>query len=386
MKITKVEGVLLSAELAEEHIVRWSGGEMAIANSALVVIHTDEGITGIGDTYAGGWFYPEAAKAIVEHFAPLLIGEDPRDPTKLARMIWNKSLYWGRVGAGANAVSAIENALWDVAGQAAGLPVWQMLGGKVHDRIKVYASAGLQKPDAAVRDEMRSHLATGYRAVKIRVPTDIDAAVHKVRICREALGPGVELMVDAVMGSHPEPWQAKTAINFAHAIEEFDIAWLEEPCAGDDYEGYARVRKATRIPVSGGETSFGLGEFRHFFNYGSLDIAQPDACTSGGIVECKRICAAAAVHGVRIAPHAWGSGATVMANAHWAFTEPNVFVQEIPTWGFPLRDELLVEPIVLDADGCIAPPGAPGLGLKLTDDVRARYGYRPGGGATMRKG
>lgn len=386
MKITKVEGVLLSAELPEEHIVRWSGGEMAIANSALVVIHTDEGVTGIGDTYAGGWFYPEAAKAMVEHFAPLLIGEDPRDPTKLARMIWNKSLYWGRVGAGANAVSAIENALWDVAGQAAGLPVWQMLGGKVHDRIKVYASAGLQKPDTAVRDEMRAHLAAGYRAVKIRVPTDIDAAVHKVRICREALGPGIELMVDAVMGSHPEPWQAKTAIAFAHAIEEFDIAWLEEPCAGDDYEGYARVREATRILVSGGETSFGLGEFRHFFNYGSLDIVQPDACTSGGLVECKRICAAAAMHGVRIAPHAWGSGATVMANAHWAFTEPNVFVQEIPTWGFPLRDELLVEPIVLDADGCIAPPGAPGLGLKLTDDVRARYGYRPGGGATMRKG
>ena len=386
MKIIRVEGVLLSAELPEEHIVRWSGGEMAIANSALAVIHTDEGIIGVGDTYAGGWFYPEAAKAMVAHFDKLLVGRDPRDPIRLAREIWNKSLYWGRVGAGANAISAIENALWDIAGKAAGVPCWQLLGGKVHDRIKVYASAGLQKPDNAVRAEMQAHVQAGYRAVKIRVPTDLDAAVAKVALCREALGPDVELMVDAVMGSHPEPWDYKTAIRFADAIGEFDITWLEEPCAGDDYEGYARVRKATTVPVSGGETSFGLGEFRHFFNAGSLDIAQPDACTSGGIIECKRICAAAAMHGVRIAPHAWGSGATVMANVHWAFTEPNVFVQEIPTWGFPLRDALLIDPVRLDENGCIAPPTHPGLGIKLDDDIRAQFAYRPGGGATMRKG
>jgi L-alanine-DL-glutamate epimerase-like enolase superfamily enzyme len=372
MKITRVEGVLLSAELAPEHVVRWSGGEMAVANAALAVVHTDAGLTGVGDTYAGGWFYPKAAKVMIEHFAPLLLGEDPREPARLARTIWSKSLYWGRVGAGANAVSAIENALWDIAGQAAGVPAWRLLGGLAHDRLLLYASGGLEKPREAVIAEMKGYVAAGFKAVKIRVSTDLRRAIDKVRLCREALGPGVQLMVDAVMGSHPKPWDAKTAIRFARAIEQFDIAWLEEPCAGDDYAGYAAVRAATSIPISGGETSYGVSEFMHFLRAGALDIVQPDACTSGGMVECQRIAAAAAAHGVRVAPHAWGSAATIAANLHWAFTQPNVFVQEYPTWGFALRDALLAEPLAI-VDGHLLPPTAPGLGLRLTDELRAAF-------------
>lgn len=230
---------------------------------------------------------------------------------------------------------------------------------------------------------METHLADGFRAVKIRVSTDLARAVEKVRLCREVLGPSTRLMVDAVMGSHPDPWDAKTAIGFARAIEPFDIAWLEEPCGGDDYEGYARVRAATSIPISGGETSFGVGEFMHFLRAGALDIVQPDACTSGGIVECQRIATAAAAHGLKVAPHAWGSAATVTANVHWAFTQPNVMIQEYPAWGFPLRDALLAEPLDI-RDGFIHPPRQPGLGLVLTDDVRREFAWREGGGARMR--
>lgn len=383
MKITKVEGVLLSAELPPEHVVRWSGGEMQVANAALAVIHTDEGITGIGDTYAGGWFYPKAAKAMVEHFEPLLLGEDPREPGLLAQRIWSRSLYWGRVGAGANAVSAIENALWDIAGKARNLPAWMLLGGRLHERLMLYASGGLEKPRDAVIEEMRGYLAAGFKAVKIRVSTDLERAVEKVRLCREILGPDIQLMVDAVMGSHPQPWSAATAIRFAHSIEELDITWLEEPCAGNDYEGYAAVRKATTIPVSGGETSYGVTEFMHFLRAGALDIVQPDACTSGGMLECQRISIAAAAQGVRVAPHAWGSSATVAANLSWAFTQPNVFCQEYPTWGFPLHDALLAEPLPIE-DCYLMPPRTPGLGLILTDELRRRYAWREGGGARMR--
>jgi L-alanine-DL-glutamate epimerase-like enolase superfamily enzyme len=383
MKITRVEGVLLSARLAPEHVVRWSGGEMHIANAAMVMIHTDEGVTGLGDTYSGGWFYPKAAKAMIEHFEPLLLGEDPCDPARLARKLWTKSLYWGRVGASVNAISAIENALWDIAGKAAGLPVWKMAGGAVHERLMLYASGGLEKTREGTIAEMEGYRRDGFRAVKIRVSTDLDRAVAKVRLCREVLGPDIGLMVDAVMGSHPAAWDAKTAIRFANRVEEQDLTWLEEPCAGDDYEGYATVRAATTIPISGGETSFGLGEFRHFLDAGSLDIVQPDACTSGGIVECQRICAAAAMRGVRVAPHAWGSAATVTANLSWAFTQPNVFCQEYPTWGFPLRDALLVEPLPI-RDGYLWPPTVPGLGVGLTDDTRRRFAFIEGGGATMR--
>ncbi|MBI3454339.1 MAG: mandelate racemase/muconate lactonizing enzyme family protein [Candidatus Rokubacteria bacterium] len=385
MKITRVEGVLLSAPLPPEHIVRWSGGEIAVAHAALVQIHTDDGLTGLGDTYAGGWFYPEAAKALLEHFEPLLLGEDPREVARLAHGLWAKSQYWGRVGAAVNAISAIENALWDLAGKAHGVPVWQLLGGLAHRTLPIYASGGLEKPREQTIAELRGYLAQGCCAVKIRVSTDLALAVEKVRLCRETLGPEVQLMVDAVMGSHPEPWSAKDAIQFARAIEPYGIAWLEEPCAAYDVEGYAAVRRATPIPVSGGETSYTVHEYRRFFDAGALDIVQPDACTSGGILECTRIAALAAAHGVRVAPHAWGSAATVLANLHWAFATPHVLIHEYPTWGFPLRDELLAEPLRIK-DGVIAPPEAPGLGVELRREIRERYPWRGGTGATMRRG
>jgi L-alanine-DL-glutamate epimerase-like enolase superfamily enzyme len=287
------------------------------------------------------------------------------------------------VGAAINAISALENALWDIAGQEAGVPAWKLLGGLAQDRLPYYASAGQEKPYDALEREMSGYVRDGVPAVKIRTSTEFDKAVAKVELCRKLLGPGIQIMVDAVMGSHPKPWDRKTAIRFAKAIEQYDIAWLEEPLAADDYEGLADVRRQSPIPISGGETSFGLTEFGHFLKAGSLDIVQPDACTSGGMLECNRIAAAAALYGVRVAPHAWGSGATVMANVHWAFTQPNIMVQEIPTWGFPLRDALLVEPIRFDG-GHILPPTAPGLGLRLTDEIRAKYPWQGGYGAKVR--
>jgi len=385
VKITKLEPILLSVPMPEESIVRWSGGEMSVVHAVLVRIQTDEGITGLGDTYAGGFFYPSAAKALLEHFEPLLIGEDPLNVEGLYRKLWSRSQFWGRVGAAVNAISAIENALWDLKGKALGLPVWQLLGGLAHPKLLIYASGGLERPLKQTEAEMEGYLRQGFRAVKIRVSTDLRKAVEKVRFCREVLGPDRQLMVDAVMGSHPEPWSAKEAIQFAKAIEPFGISWLEEPCWAADIEGYALVRRATTIPVSGGETSATIHEFKRFFEKEALDIVQPDACLSGGLLECKRVAALAAADGVRVAPHAWGSAATVLANVHWAFTTPNVFIHEYPTWGFPLRDELLVEPLEI-RDGYLYPPKTPGLGVELRKETIERYPFRGGIGAEMRKG
>lgn len=383
MKITGIESVLLSAPLSEEYTTRWSGGEMTVASASMLLVHTDAGIIGHGDTYSGGWFYPEAAGALVEHFDRVLIGADPLNVALLAERMRASCKYWGRVGASINAISAIENALWDIAGQEAGLPAWKLLGGLAQERLPYYASAGLEKPPEALEREMSGYVHDEVPAVKIRVSTNLEKAIEKVQTCRRLLGPGIELMVDAVMGSHPKPWDRKTAARFAKAIEKFDITWLEEPCAADDYEGLAEVRREAPMPISGGETSSGLIEFGHFLKAGSLDILQPDACTSGGMLECIRISAAAALFGLRVAPHAWGSGITVMANVHWGFTQPNVIAQEIPTWGFPLRDALLVEPIRFDG-GHILPPTAPGLGVRLTDEIRKAYPWRHGSGVTAR--
>lgn len=373
----------MSVPLAEDSAARWSGGEMTVASVSMLQVHTDEGLVGLGDTYGGGWFYPEAAGGLVEHFNGVLVGEDPRDVARLAEKMRNSCKYWGRVGAAINAISAIENALWDIAGQDAGVPVWKLIGGLAHQRMPFYASAGQEKPPEAMEKEMAGYVRDGVPAVKIRTSTDFDKAVEKVARCRELLGPDIALMVDAVMGSHPKPWDSKAALKFARAIEPYDIAWLEEPCAADDFEGLGEVRRNSPVPISGGETMFGLVEFGHLLNNRSVDIIQPDACTSGGILECQRIAAASALFGIKVAPHAWGSGATVMANMHWAFTQPNVFIQEIPTWGFPLRDALLVEPLRIE-DGHLLPPTAPGLGVRLTDEMRAAYPWQGGYGANMR--
>lgn len=356
---------------------------MTVASASLLRIHTDCGIEGVGDTYGGGWFYPEASQAMVRHFESLLLGEDPRDVLRLTRRLTASCKYWGRVGASINAISAIENALWDIAGKAAGLPVWKLVGGLAHDRLPFYASAGLELPRDLEAEEMKGYVADGVRGVKIRVSTDLDTAIAKVARCRALLGPDIDLMVDAVMGSHPDPWDAKRAIAFARAIEPHRVTWLEEPCAADDYDGMVEVRVASSIPISGGETLFGLAEFGHLIRNRCVDIVQPDACTSGGIVECQRIAAAAALHGLQVVPHAWGSAATVMANLHWAFATPNVRLQEYPTWGFPLRDALMTEPLQI-RDGCILPPTAPGLGVTLSDEIVACYPWAGGTGAKVR--
>ncbi|ARU90141.1 mandelate racemase/muconate lactonizing enzyme family protein [Pseudomonas sp. M30-35] len=383
MKITAIEHILLSVPLAPNKTARWSGGEMQVANASLVRIQTDEGIYGIGDTYSGGWFYPEASGAVIRQFETVLIGCDPRNVALLTRKMTSACKYWGRVGASINAISAIENALWDISGKAAGLPVWKLIGGLANESLSYYASAGLELPQELMEEEMRGYVAAGMPGVKIRVPTNIHQAVDKVAKCRELLGPDINLMVDAVMGSHPAPWDVKTAINFAKAIDEFNISWLEEPCAADDYEGMARVRSAAPMPISGGETLFGATEFGHLMKHASVDIIQPDACTSGGILECMRIAANAQLFGMGVVPHAWGSAATLMANLHWAFAAPNVTLQEYPTWGFSLRDEMLAEPLQF-SNGRILPPSAPGLGVQLSDALMDKYRWAGGTGAHVR--
>ncbi len=383
VKIVSIESILLSVPLEGEKAARWSGGEMSVANASMVRVRTECGLEGIGDTYSGGWFYPEAAGAMIRQFEALLLGEDPRNVPMLTRKMTSSCKYWGRVGAAINAISAIENALWDIAGKDANVPVWKLIGGLANEKLEYYASAGLEKPDELMAEEMKGYVRDGVPGVKIRTSTDLTRAVDKVARCRELLGPDIKLMVDAVMGSHPDPWDFKTALRFARAIEEFDVAWLEEPCAADDYEGMAELRAVSPVAISGGETLFGLKEFSHLINRRCVDIIQPDACTSGGISECLRIAGAAAMNNITVVPHAWGSSATVMANVHWAFAAPNVRLQEFPTWGFPLRDELMVEPMRFE-DGCILPPMAPGLGVNLTEEVIETYAWKSGGGAHVR--
>ena len=376
MKITHLEPILLTVDMPLERPLRWSGGEATSINCALVRVHTDNGITGLGDCYGSGFIAGEATAELFKLFGRFLQGKDPRDVAGCFESMYRPILYWGRSGLAVAAASAVENALWDIAGKAANQPTYRLLGGLCHEKLPVYASGGLEQPLDDLKAEMKTHLASGFRAVKMRIGVNLKHDLERVAACREVLGADVKLMADAVMGHNPKPWTAAEAIREAKALEPYDLFWLEEPCFAADYDGYTHVRQNTSIPISGGESSCMRYEFRHFFDRQALDVAQPDACQAGGILECQKIAAMADAYGVKVAPHAWGTSVTVAANLAWAFVTPNTVIAEYPTWHFPLTDMLFVEKPRIE-DGYIYPPTTSGLGVELPKKLEETYRYRP---------
>jgi L-alanine-DL-glutamate epimerase-like enolase superfamily enzyme len=382
VKITGLETVLLTVPPPEP--VRWSGGVLSAVHASLFLVHTDEGITGLGEPYLG-IFAPEAARGIAEALTPLILGEDPTQINGVLHNLRARTLFWARNGAGLAVIGAIETALWDILGQARGRPVWELLGGLAHERMPLYASAGLDKPIEETVREMQRYRALGLPAVKVRVGFGLKKDVTRIERVREAIGPEMDLMVDAVQGHNPEPWSAAQAIELARAIEPYRIRWFEEPCGATDYAGYAQVRRHTAIAVAGGESSVSVGEFQRFFDAGALDIVQPDTAHAGGIVECRRIAEMAGAYGVGVAFHSWASAAVLASNYHLAFATPNCRILEYPTWGYPLIQDLFVEPLRIE-DGYVYPPAAPGLGIRLPREIREKYPFRGGLGAVMGRG
>lgn len=372
MKITEVRCHLLTVPLPMTAV----NSRLSHWTTALVEVRTDDGLSGLGEVYAG-LSAPEPTKKLVELYGQLLIGEDPRRVSHLHEKMRSKCLFWGKAGLPLIVLGSIENALWDIKGKSMNTPVYELLGGRAHDRIKVYASGGLEADESSTAKEMERYLEQGYQAVKIRIWSDLAADISKLRLCRRVLGENVDLMVDAVMGHNRRPWSGKEALRRAKIMEELNIAWYEEPCGNRDYAGYAFVRAHTSVPVAGGESAVGVHEFLPFFEASALDIVQPDPAHSGGIIEVQRICNLARARGVKVALHSWGAAPCLMANYHMAFADPLSDYLEFPTHGLPLIDELAVERLKL-VDGCFAAPTAPGLGVQLSERTLARYPYQPG--------
>ena len=376
MKITAVRCHLLTTDLRESTIV-WAGGTIPHWNTALIQVETDGGVTGLGEAYYPGLSAPQATVGMTENYATLLVGEDPRRVAHLFHKLRSKSYSWGKAGLPLMVAGTIENALWDILGKTLDTPVYQLLGGRCHDGIVAYASGGNDAPPEVLKAEMRGYVDRGFRAVKIRIGRSLKEDVAKVELCREALGPDVELMVDAVMGHNPKPWNAKRALQTAKALEPYDLTWFEDPVNNRDYEGLAFVRDHTSIPIAAGESAVGLAEFLPFFEHRAVDYIQPDPTHSGGILECLDIRAIARAHGTRAIYHSWGMAPCLAANYHLAFADPNSTYVEYPTHGMPMVDTLAVEPFKIE-DGLLQPPTAPGLGVHLPPEVLERHPYVEG--------
>jgi L-alanine-DL-glutamate epimerase-like enolase superfamily enzyme len=378
MKITAVRCLLLSAPYATpgdlERELCFADGHRTIS---VIQVETDEGLHGLGETYQGV-FAPEATRELVRQFELELLGRDPADIAGLTELLRTACYYWGRFGLSASVVGGIEMALWDLRGKALNVPVYQLLGGKVHDRIPAYASGGNNKPFPELRAELEGFVRAGYRAVKIRInfltPAQI---VEKVAFCREVLGPDVGLAVDAVQGVARKPWTLKESLAVVRSIESYRLLWVEEPCEVTDYAGFAEVRRQTAATIAGGETVTSLTEAEAYLRAGALDLFQPDAAILGGLARFREVAQMCAREGVNIAVHTWAGGVGVMGNYHAAFATKNCTILELPNNPYPLREEFLVEPLDV-SDGTIHAPTAPGLGVKLPEDAGRRFPYRPG--------
>ena len=383
MKITAVRAIPMSDPIPAERQHRTDLGTRVKSDAVLVMVETDHGITGIGASLGS----PPILCAVVEHeLAPALIGENPMFSEKLYEKMYNGSRWKpalesghaqpgdGRRGVTMEAISGVDIAIWDVKAQGLGIPIYQALGA-TRDSIRAYASGGWAPGDEA-EEEMSGYASKGFSAVKMRVVGrdgfSIENTLRRVAAARRGIGPSVELMLDA-HGS----LDVSTAIRLARQLEGFDIAWFEEPISPDDHLGLAEVRRSTIIPIATGEREFTRFDFDDLFLHRSVDIAQPDIARAGGFTEIRRIGHMASAKGIRLAPHAWGSGVLFAASIHMAMSAPNCHILEVSQGYMPMMYELFEEPYDI-REGVVHAPQKPGLGFTLREDALERFEYIPG--------
>lgn len=349
-------------------------GRMDAVNTGLVVVETDDGLAGYGEAkvHVGSAGNYAAACALVEHeFRPLLLGEDPCRITDLWQKLYNGSRarharehgrsfpVLGRRGLTIAALSGVDLALWDLLGRRLGVPVHQLLGGRCRDVVPVYASGGWAGA-GAIGAEGRRYVEMGYRAIKIRAglqDPSIEASAERVRELREAVGPGVRLMVDT-HGTLSVP----EARRLCRLIEPYDIAWLEEPTPVDDPEALREVRAATEIPIAAGESEQTRYAFRRLLETRAVDIVQPDLSIAGGISEARHIASLASSYQAQVAPHAFAGAVAFAAALHFAAATPAVTVLEVCQGHNPLLWEMAPERFEI-REGAVVVNDRPGLGV-----------------------
>ena len=391
MKITDVRTTLLTGPSTNDRFLR---DARRLRSAAFVELHTDVGITGIGETYAG-YFCPEAVPAIVDFFAPILIGVDA-SIDELWRRMYHCGNFWCRVGLGASVINGIEAALWDLHGKLAGLPVYELLGGRKHERLPAYATGGPSNyPLSRLAEKVDYYLSLGFRGFKVATgsyspaegwytPAAADEAANfegaKLDFLRRHCGQEVLIMLDGHMGnSAGAPWSLEIASAACLALEPYDLFFFEEPLHYTDPWGYSELCRRTKVPIAGGECLTAMYEWRVFAEQDAFDIGQPDASYTGGLGEFLRVAAMLEERGRGIATHSWGAGGSLMQNVHCGFAASNTRILEVAPDFAGLHSDVMDGSFVM-RDGFVLPPDRPGLGIILTDEIKARYPFQPGSG------
>ena len=386
MRITAIEcHVLLDPDLDVE-------ATSSAQDDIVVEIHTDEGLTGIGETDVNPWIARACIEAPSTHtmglgLTDMLLGQDPLDVEGIWERLYVGSAMNGRRGAVINAIGAIDMALHDLRGKILGKPCHELLGGAVRDAVTPYASL---QPEVHGFDAYRASLVAwaleaqrrGFQAAKLEctfsgpyahmgLREPYERATEVISAVRDAVGPDFVLMVD-VQYAFPD---AETCLATLRDWQQFDLFFVETPLWPDDLEGYARVSLAQPIPVAAGEWLTTRFEFLDLMDRGRIGVAQPDIGRVGGLTEARRVTTLARERGLTVVPHLWNTGISVAAAVHLAAVTPECpFIEFLPPdlSESALRKELLSEEPQM-VDGVIPVPLKPGLGIELNRDALARF-------------
>lgn len=329
-------------------------------NWLFVKIDTDAGITGIGE--CSGW--PRVIEKAIEDLSTLLIGEDPTHIERILQKLQVAMMGHGMLGTvGGGALTGIDIALWDIKGKVLGTPVWNLLGGKVRDRVQIYTHANSK--DFALSAKTR-----GFKAIKTSGGNGLLDPVRKVAKMRDLLGDDIDIAVDV----HGPPWLTpQDAVQLARALEPYNILWLEDPISPDNIEGYQRIRDASSVPLAAGERVTGIFGERELIERNLVDVIQPDAGRAGGITQMRKIAAMAEAHHIMVAPHSGSLGPVAeYAALHLMASIPNALMLERMEDDWPGRRQTIV-PHPEQENGFLAVPDAPGLGCDIDEKFVADH-------------
>ena len=372
MKITKIEMIYAEVGALIE-------GEQVPC--IWVRIHTDEGITGLGETYPLG----EAERGVIRgRFASTLIGQNPLEIERLWQEMFNQIKWHGWAGAELRAISAIDIALWDICGKAAGQPIYQLLGGKSRDRVRTYNTCYDHRYDFNnVENNEAGKLAkelldSGIQAMKVWpfdgvanknrgqfiTNADIEIGLKPVQQIREAVGDDIEIALE-----FHGLWNVPSAIKIAHALEPYNVMWLEEMLPQDNMKAYATVADHVVQPLCISERLMTRYQFRELIELGIAQFIMPDICWCGGITEAQKIAVLADTYYLPIAPHNCGGPVLHAASIHLTLHLTNLFILESVRRHYLVQYDNLVTGSVPVEEGHLTAPEGSGLGIDLRPEL-----------------
>ncbi|ESP87001.1 enolase C-terminal domain-like protein [Candidatus Halobonum tyrrellensis] len=352
---------------------------MGPVGDVVVEVETDAGVTGVGH---GNWATGAIATIVDETLSKLVVGEDPQERERLWDIMYRATIPFGRKGAAIEAISAVDCALWDIAGKEAGKPVYELLGGPTKDEIPAYASNLHPVDTETLEREAQEYADAGFETMKLRFRHGPEAGRRGmkeneeiVKTVRDAVGDEIGIAGDAYMG-----WTVRYAKKMLDRLEPYDMEWVEEPVIPDDIDGYAAVREAAPMPISGGEHEFTRWGHEDLLERDAVDILQPDVHRCGGLTELLKIDALASTHDVPVVPH---SGTN--PHLHFIAGSTNAPMAEyfpIPEWYTEQREEK--ESTYADAiyanppnaeDGVIQLPDGVGLSSELNREALDHFAH-----------